>query len=105
MEFRSITRLKNFHFEIFNFYRKLDDSAWLTKEQLQDKIIERISDKMYEDFLIMMNRLIAHPYSYHAKDFIMSYRKTLFVQHKGREVIQPKVGPDGRNYVTTFRNF
>lgn len=87
-----------------SFCRKLDDSTWLTKELLENKIIEEITDKQYEDFIAMMNRLLQHPYSYQVKDFIMSYRRNLIVQYKGREIVEPKIGEDGRKYVTTYGN-
>lgn len=83
----------------------MDDSAWLTKELLQDKIIETITDKQYADFTSMMDRLYQHPYSYQIKDFIMQYRRNLIVQYKGREIVEPKIGEDGRKYVTTYGSF
>lgn len=82
----------------------MSDSTWLTKEQLQDKIIETITDKQYTDFIAMMDRLFQHPYSYQVKDFIMKYRRTLLIQTKDREIIEPKIGEDGRKYVTTYGN-
>lgn len=82
----------------------MDDSTWLTKELLENKIIEEITDKQYEDFIAMMNRLLQHPYSYQVKDFIMSYRRNLIVQYKGREIVEPKIGEDGRKYVSTYGN-
>lgn len=83
----------------------MDDSIWLNKDKLQNKIIEDISDKQYEDFVIMMDRLSAHPYSYQSKDFIMNYREKLPHQQSDREIIEPKIGEDGRKYVTTYGNY
>lgn len=84
--------------------RKLDDSVWLTKEKLQNFIIEDITDKQYENFLTMMDRLAAHPYSYQCKDFVMKYRELLRIQHKGRQIVEPQIGEDGRRYVTSYGN-
>lgn len=59
-------------------------SEWLTKEELEKKIVEAMKDYHYEFFIKSMNRLVAHPLSYREKDFIMSYRKekvsVLFLQ-------------------------
>lgn len=82
--------------------RNLEDSTWLSKDHLQNKIIEDITDKQYENFVVMMDRLLAHPYSYQCKDFIMEYRQTLHNQLSEREIIEPKIGEDGRQYVTTY---
>lgn len=77
---------------------------WLNKEKLQNKIIEDISDKQYEDFVVMMDRLLQHPYSHECKDFIMQYRQTLKIEQKGREIVEAKIGEDGRKYVTSYGN-
>lgn len=71
---------------------------------MQDKIIEEISDKQYEEFTATMDRLLAHPYSYKCKDFILNYRHVLRSQSEDRSIIEPKVGEDGRQYVTTYGN-
>lgn len=84
--------------------RNLDASVWLSKEQLQIKIIEDITDKQYEDFVAMMNRLLQHPYSHHCKEFIMQYRQSLKIQQKDREIVEAKIGEDGRKYVTSYGN-
>lgn len=72
---------------------------------MQDKIIEEISDKQYEEFIATMDRLLAHPYSYKCKDFILNYRHVLRSQSEDRSIIEPKVGEDGRQYVTTYGNY
>lgn len=81
------------------------DSDWFTKEQLEKQIIETIKDVQYDEFLAVMQRLLNHPYSYECKDFIMQNRRNLIVKQKGREIIEPKIGEDGRKYVTTYGNF
>lgn len=80
------------------------DSDWLTKELLEKKILETIKDEQYEEFVAVMQRLLQHPYSYECKDFIMENRRNLVVTQKGREIIEPKIGADGRKYVTTCGN-
>lgn len=80
----------------------MDDSDWLTKEQLEERILEEIKDKQYEEFIAIMERLLQHPYSYETKEFIMKNRRNLVIKQRGREVIEPKIGEDGRKYVTTY---
>lgn len=77
----------------------------MTKEKLENAIIETITDKQYADFIIMMDRLVAHPYSYRVKDFIMKYRQSIHIQVNSMDVATPKIGEDGRSYVTYYGNF
>lgn len=83
----------------------LDGSAWLTKVQLQDEIIEDISDRNYFEYITTMDRLVAHPYSYRAKDFIMKNRRTLSFKENSDPVAIPIVGEDGRSYVTIHSQY
>lgn len=85
-------------------HRNLIDSAWLTKEQLEKRILEEIKDNQYEEFVAIMERLLQHPYSYECKEFIMENRRNLVIKQRGREIIEPKIGEDGRKYVTTCGN-
>lgn len=80
------------------------DSDWLTKEQLEKRILEEIKDNQYDEFVAVMERLLQHPYSYECKEFIMQNRRDLVIKQKGREIIEPKIGEDGRKYVTTCGN-
>ncbi|XP_031621745.1 28S ribosomal protein S9, mitochondrial [Contarinia nasturtii] len=82
---------------------KWEDSVWMTKGQLEDKIIEGISDKFYSDFILMMERLLEHPYSYKAVDFIMKFRIKTQAQTQTRDIVEPKIGEDGRKYVTSYK--
>lgn len=86
------------------YCRNLDGSTWLEKEELQNFIIEDITDRQYVNFVTMMDRLAAHPYSYECKDFIFRYRKQLRTDQKDREITEPKIGADGRRYVTSYGN-
>lgn len=89
----------------FLFFRDLHSSVWLKKTELEDLIIETITDNHYEQFVTMLERLIEHPYSYMAKDFIMKYRKELTTQMEKLLIAEPKIGDDGRRYVTTYGEF
>lgn len=84
-------------------FRDLSGSAWLTKEKLQDKIIEDVKDTHYAEFIKLMERILAHPYNYRAKEFIMQNRYTLTALHETLGVLVPVIGEDGRSYATTTR--
>lgn len=79
----------------------MDDSDWLDKDQLQERVIEELKDTQYEEFVAIMDRLLQHPYSYKCKEFIMQNRRNLVINQRGREIIEPKIDEDGRKYVTT----
>lgn len=83
----------------------MEGTVWLSKKELQDKIIEDISDKLYSDFVVTFDRLLAHPYSYKAEDFILAYRSKPQSANLLRGIIEPTVGDDGRKYVTSRGRF
>lgn len=80
-------------------------SAWLTKEQLQDKIVEDVNERNYFEYVKMMDRLAAHPYAYIVKEFIMQNRRQLAIQREKFQVAVPKLGEDGRSYVTIYGEY
>ncbi|XP_076177113.1 mitochondrial ribosomal protein S9 [Ptiloglossa arizonensis] len=54
-----------------------EGSEWLSKIELESKVVETISNEEYEYFIKSFNRVIMHPMSKHKFDFIMEYRKQL----------------------------
>ncbi|BHF74848.1 37S ribosomal protein S9, mitochondrial [Sparganum proliferum] len=52
----------------------LASSEWLSQEKLGQKLLEPIKDNMYANWLNVMETLVKHPLSWHAEEFIMSYR-------------------------------
>ncbi len=75
---------------------------WITKDELENELVESIGDSDYRNFVVAIERLCLLPYSYRIKDFIMKYRKPLLTQTSASEVAQPKYDADGRMYVTTY---
>lgn len=60
-------------------------------------------DKEYTNFINALDRLIALPYSYKAKDFISQYRKPMLQQLSSQtEVPAVKYDEDGRAYITVY---
>lgn len=88
----------------FSIHSDVAGTKWMTKEHLENAIIETITDKHYTDFVTTMDRLLAHPYSYRCKDFIMKYRQDLGLQQNDLDIVEPKIREDGRKYVTTYGN-
>nr|CAD7194367.1 unnamed protein product [Timema douglasi] len=85
-----------------NFYQvNLTGSQWLPKEQLEKLLVESLSDKDYQNFIVLMDRLVEHPYSYRVKSFYEAYRKPLLSQTKTYDIPKPLYDADGRAYVTT----
>lgn len=87
------------------YFRELTGFQWLTKEQLEKQLVEVITEKEYENFVTVMERLCTHPFSYKAKDFIQKYRTPLLSQTVTLEVPKPSYDQDGRAYVTTYGNY
>lgn len=84
--------------------RDLTGYQWLSKEELEKKLVETISDKEYDSFLNAIERLSVMPYSYKVKDFLLDYCVPLLRQLRASEVPTPLYDPDGRAYVTTYGN-
>ncbi|XP_013187785.1 small ribosomal subunit protein uS9m [Amyelois transitella] len=80
----------------------LGSSAWLTKEQLEQVIVEKITDLEYDNFKVVMERLISLPHAYRHKEFIDKYRKPLVSQKFALEIPKPSYDDQGRAFVTTY---
>ena len=80
----------------------LSGSQWLSKEQVELRMVETIRDVEYDSFVNAMNRLANHPYSYRVKDFINDYRRPLMNQTITLEIPKPEVDTDGRSFITVY---
>lgn len=81
---------------------ELDASIWLTKEQLEQTLVENITDLEYENFRVVMERLISLPYSYRSQEFVEKYRKPLTSQKFALEIPKPSYDDEGRAFITTY---
>lgn len=81
---------------------ELSGSEWLPQDQLELKLVEAIRPVEYRYFQAVMDRLTQHPYAFRVKDFILSYRKTLMNQTTALDVPKPKIGEDGRAFITVY---
>nr|XP_045595910.1 28S ribosomal protein S9, mitochondrial-like isoform X1 [Procambarus clarkii] len=74
-------------------------SEWVTKEHLEGILVENLKDEQYEFFIRSMNRLVDHPYSYRAKDFIMKYRKDVPSTIKHKDIPKLMFTSEGTPYM------
>lgn len=80
----------------------LDGSVWVTKDQLEQTLLETILDLEYDNFKVVMDRIVSLPYSYRCKEFIEKYRKPLATQKFALEIPKPSYDDEGRAFVTTY---
>ncbi|EEC12685.1 28S ribosomal protein S9, putative, partial [Ixodes scapularis] len=77
----------------------LDDSMWLSKKELEVRLLETLKDTQYDYFVKTFERLAEHPYSSHAREFILEYRKTRTSSLK-EDVVPPLLYDEtGRPYM------
>ncbi|CAL1674335.1 unnamed protein product [Lasius platythorax] len=74
-------------------------SAWLSKMDIENKLLENIKDLEYDYLITSLERLCDHPLSKRVTDLIMKYRKVL-VSHSS-EITMPPLEHDskGRPYI------
>uniref|UniRef100_T1PEU9 Small ribosomal subunit protein uS9m n=1 Tax=Musca domestica TaxID=7370 RepID=T1PEU9_MUSDO len=75
---------------------------WVSKDILELRLVEKISDIEYNSFIASMERLVSHPYSYKCKAFIDEYTKPLMDHSSSLEIPKPHIDEQGRQYITTY---
>lgn len=75
--------------------------TWLPKAEIENMLVEKLSDRQYNLLISVLERLIQHPYSYRINDFIERFRKPLLMQIGVFDIPKPEYDADGRAYVTT----
>ncbi|XP_065369072.1 small ribosomal subunit protein uS9m [Calliphora vicina] len=75
---------------------------WITKDQMELQLVEKISDIEFNSFVTSMERLVSHPYSYKCKEFIDKYTKPLMDKSSQLEIPKPQIDEQGRQYITTY---
>lgn len=80
----------------------LTATTWISKDQLELKLVENIRDIEYGNFVSAMTRLANSPYSYRSKDFIDQYRRALMDQNITIDIPKAQVDQDGRNFITVY---
>lgn len=85
-----------------NAVLQLDGNVWLSKEQLENMLVEAITDLEYDNFKLVMARITSLPHAYRCKDFIEKYRKPLAMQKFALEIPKPSYDDEGRAFITTY---
>lgn len=80
----------------------LSGTQWLTKDQLENRLVETIREIEHGNFISAITRLANHPYSYRCRDFIDQYRRPLLNQTVTLEIPKPQVDQDGRSFITVY---
>ncbi|VVD04433.1 unnamed protein product [Leptidea sinapis] len=81
---------------------ELTSSVWYSKEELEQHLVENITELEYENFKLVMERLVSLPYSYRSKEFIEKVRKPIASQKFALEIPKPSYDEEGREYITTY---
>ncbi|KAF8562999.1 hypothetical protein P879_09916 [Paragonimus westermani] len=71
----------------------LASTEWFTKAQLEDAISERITDDQFEQWLLIMERITAHPLAHLAKPFIDRFRIGQTMAGIEEKYPEPEVDP------------
>jgi small subunit ribosomal protein S9 len=61
---------------------KTKGTEWLSKADLEKKLIEQLSEVQYQQFVTAMDRLLAHPFAHKCKPFIEGLRKSTLVDEE-----------------------
>nr|XP_021190472.2 28S ribosomal protein S9, mitochondrial [Helicoverpa armigera] len=80
----------------------LSTSVWLSKDQLEQVLVETITDLEYNNFKLVMERLASLPHAYRFKDFIEKFRNPIASQKFALEIPKPSYDSDGRAFITTY---
>ncbi len=76
-----------------------EGTIWISKLELQDRLLESLTDGQYDEWVSCMERLSAHPSHKREKDFINTYRKPLSSQNVQKVFPPVLLEPDGRQSV------
>uniref|UniRef100_A0A8C5DJ45 Small ribosomal subunit protein uS9m n=1 Tax=Gouania willdenowi TaxID=441366 RepID=A0A8C5DJ45_GOUWI len=74
------TNLSPYMLTVLVFFSSFGSSRWLTKDELQLRLVENVADQEYERFLRLMERLVVMPHSAALQDMVMQYRHQLETQ-------------------------
>ncbi|KAM8976223.1 small ribosomal subunit protein uS9m [Pelodytes ibericus] len=63
-------------------------SRWMIKEELEETLVENVSDQNYLRFIQMLERILTEPYCAIVEDYVLSFCKKHEVQSK-KQVVNP----------------
>ncbi|XP_026860423.2 28S ribosomal protein S9, mitochondrial [Electrophorus electricus] len=76
----------------------LGGSRWLLKEELEEVLVENISDQDYSRFLQLMDKLLSLPFCALEEEFVQRFRKQLEIQSTKQEIPDVHCDENGRSY-------
>ncbi|XP_049990727.1 small ribosomal subunit protein uS9m [Alexandromys fortis] len=68
--------------------KDLIGSRWLIKEELEEMLVEKLSDQDYVQFIRLLEKLLTLPYGPAEEELVQRFRKSVTVQSK-KQVIEP----------------
>ncbi|CAG0893708.1 unnamed protein product [Darwinula stevensoni] len=78
---------------------ELRGTEWMSKEDLEVSLIEKVTDVQYEEFVRVMERLAVHPMAgSKAKDFIMKHRKPIISEALKWDIPEIQYDKDGNPF-------
>ncbi|XP_060225953.1 small ribosomal subunit protein uS9m isoform X2 [Meriones unguiculatus] len=75
-------------------FRDLIGSRWLIKEELEEMLVEKLSDQDYAQFIRLLEKLLTLPCGPAEEEFVQKFRRSITIQSK-KQLIEP-VQYDGR---------
>ncbi|XP_051754317.1 28S ribosomal protein S9, mitochondrial [Ctenopharyngodon idella] len=73
----------------------LTGSRWLLKEEMEEHLVENISDQDYMRLIQLMERLLSMPYCSLEEEFVLKFRRHLEVQSSKQEIPVIQYDPQG----------
>lgn len=81
------------------FASETQGSDWLTYREMRLKLLESFDEQKYQNLILSFERLLSHPYSKLAKDFIQEYRKEIQSVSSQMQIPPLMTDENGRPYM------
>jgi len=78
---------------------KLADTRWMTHEEVSKACLETLSEAEYNEFILVLERLVSLPFSYRVKDDIFKWRVKEAAGIAVKDFITPQFDEKGRAFV------
>ncbi|XP_077055359.1 small ribosomal subunit protein uS9m isoform X2 [Siphateles boraxobius] len=73
----------------------LTGSRWLLKEEMEEHLVENVSDQDYVRLIQLMEKLLSMPYCSLEEEFVLKFRRKLEVQSSKQEIPVLQYDPQG----------
>ncbi|KAG1952900.1 28S ribosomal protein S9, mitochondrial [Pimephales promelas] len=73
----------------------LTGSRWLLKEEMEEHLVENISDQDYARLIQLMEKMLSMPYGSLEEEFVLKFRRNLEVQSSKQEIPVIQYDPQG----------